>query len=262
MVPSSQAPNPAPDPASPDSLGPALDEMADATDRLLASVDGLDDTALRGPSLLPGWTRAHLLTHVARNADGLVNLASWARTGNETPMYAGGRAGRDADIEAGSDRHIGDIRLDLSESADRLLGAFADFPADGLTREVAFGSGAIDAGWEVPLLRIREVEIHHVDLAAGYTPAHWPGPFVHRTLHQLAPLFRTDRDCPVGRLAATDAVGPDGAAGADRSWEVAASGPELRGPSSALLAWLTGRSTGDGLVLSPAGQVPPAPRWA
>ena len=82
----------------PDSSGPdpaalrgALDEMAVSTDRLLATVDGLDDAALRQPSRLPGWTRAHVLTHIARNADGLVNLVTWARTGEETPMYAGGR---------------------------------------------------------------------------------------------------------------------------------------------------------------------------
>ena len=41
-----------------------------------------------GPSLLPGWTRAHVLAHVAGNADALVNLLTWARTGEETPMYA------------------------------------------------------------------------------------------------------------------------------------------------------------------------------
>ena len=243
---------PSPPGSGPDTLGAALDEMAAATDRLLASVDGLDDAVLWGPSLLPGWTRANLLTHVARNADGLVNLAGWARTGKGTPMYAGGRAGRDADIEAGAGRHIGDVRLDLSESAERLLGAFADFPADGLTRQVTFSSGANATGAELPMLRTREVEIHHVDLAAGYTPAHWSGPFVRRTLDQLAPLFRDDRDCPVARLVASDAPG---------SWEVAADGPALSGPADALLAWLTGRSTGDGLQLDSGGPVPVAPRW-
>ena len=242
--------SPGPDPHA---LAPALDEMAAATDRLLATVDGLDDAGLREPSLLPGWTRAHVLTHVARNADGLTNLAAWARTGEERPMYAGGRAGRDADIEAGAGRHIGDIRLDLNDSAERLLGAFAEFPAEGLPRKVVFGSGTVAAGGELPMLRVREVEIHHVDLALGYTPTHWSQPFVRRTLDQLAELFRSDRDCAVGRLTATDS---------DGSWAVATDGPTLTGPGSALLAWLTGRSSGDGLALSPEGPVPPAPRWS
>jgi len=233
-------------------LGPALDEMAASTDRLLATVDQLDDAALREPSLLPGWTRAHVLTHIARNADGLVNLATWARTGEETPMYAGGRAGRTADIEAGAGRHIGDIRLDLSDSADRLLGAFADFPAEGHSREVAFSSGATAQGWELPLIRVREVEIHHVDADAGYQAGQWSEAFVRRTLDQLSPLFRDERDCPVGLLTATDTTG---------SWEVAADGPVLTGPAAALLAWLTGRSTGEGLQLDSDDPVPQAPTW-
>ncbi|MGZ4758868.1 MAG: maleylpyruvate isomerase family mycothiol-dependent enzyme [Acidimicrobiales bacterium] len=242
-------------------LDAALDEMAEATDRLLATVDGLDDADRRKPSLLPGWTRGHVLTHLARNADGMVNLVQWARTGEETPMYAGGRAGRDADIEAGALRHIGDVRLDLGDSAERLLGAFADFPAEALPREVRLGSGAAAYGGELPLLRVREIEIHHVDLDAGYSPAHWAPGFVRRTLDQLAPLFRDDRDCPVGQLAATDT---------DGRWQVAAAGPVLSGPQSALLAWLTGRSGGDGLHLDSdsdsdsdsEGAVPAAPRWA
>ena len=243
-----------PDPPGPDpaALRGALDEMAVSTDRLLATVDGLDDAALRGPSLLPGWTRAHVLTHIARNADGLVNLVTWARTGEETPMYAGGQAGRAAEIEAGVDRHIGDVRLDLSDSAERLLGAFADFPDDGLTRDVVFGAGKAGFGWEIPLMRTREVEIHHVDLDGGYTPAHWSEGFVHRTLDELAPFFRAERDMPVGRLAASDS---------DRSWEVAGDGPTLTGPTNALLAWLIGRSSGDGLQLDTGDPVPMAPTW-
>lgn len=229
----------------------ALDELVASTDRLLLAVDTLDDPALREPSLLPGWTRAHVLTHVARNADGIANLVSWARTGEEVPMYAGGRAGRDADIEAGSQRHIGDIRLDLNDSAERLLEAFADFPVEGLDREVTFGSGATAYGGELPLLRVRELEIHHVDLRWGYTPADWSEAFACRTLDQVAPQFR-DRDCPVSRLET-----PDG-----RCWEVAAQGPTLRGDLRDLTAWLVGRPAVGELALDPAGAVPSAPRWA
>jgi maleylpyruvate isomerase len=167
-------------------------------------------------------------------------------------MYAGGQAGRAAEIEAGVDRHIGDVRLDISDSAERLLGAFADFPDEGLTRELVFGAGTAVFGWEIPLIRIREIEIHHVDVDAGYTPAHWSEEFANRTLDQLAPFFRDERDMPVGRLTASDS---------DRTWEVAAAGPALTGPTNALLAWLTGRSSGDGLQLDTGDPVPVAPTW-
>jgi uncharacterized protein (TIGR03083 family) len=66
----------------------SLDRLAAATGLLLATAAALGDAEVRGPSLLPGWSRGHVLTHIARNADGLGNLLRWARTGAETPMYA------------------------------------------------------------------------------------------------------------------------------------------------------------------------------
>ena len=165
--------HPAPGPADSDAaLSSALDEMAAVTDRLLESVDRMPPEAVGGPSLMPGWTRGHVLTHLARNADAITNLVLAARTGDGRPMYAGGPEGREAAIQAGAGRHLGDLRLDLDESAERLLSAFADgFPAEARSREVAMLRGATAYGWEIPWIRIREVEIHHVDLAADYTPA-------------------------------------------------------------------------------------------
>lgn len=239
--------------ADPDAFEAAVDEMVRCTDRVLASVDAMADEDLRAPSLLPGWTRAHVLTHIARNADGLVNLVRAAGTGEDRPMYPGGPEARDAAIEAGAARHIGDIRLDLNDSAERLLASFAGFPVEGLGREVAMPRGAAAYGWEIPLLRVREVEIHHVDLDWTYTPDDWSAEFATRTLDQLSPLFRDARECPVGLLVATDVEG---------RWEVATNGPELAGPTADLAAWLVGRSPGRRLRLSPAGEVPPAPQWS
>jgi maleylpyruvate isomerase len=228
----------------------ALDEMARSTDRLLETVDGMTDDHARAASLLPEWTRAHVLTHLARNADGLANLAHWARTGEQLPMYPGGAEQRDGDIEAGAGRRIGDLRLDLADASERLLGAFADFPAECLEREVMARAGPW-SGWELPLMRVREVEIHHVDLGAGYSSDDWSDQFVRRTLGQLAPQFLARGDCPVSSLQAEDGG----------SWNVGTTGPQLSGRASDLLTWLTGRSRGDGLSSRPTGEVPTAPRW-
>ncbi len=59
-------------------------KLADATDRLLATAEGLTGGQAREPSPLPGWSRGHVRTHIARNADGLRNLLIWARTGAAT----------------------------------------------------------------------------------------------------------------------------------------------------------------------------------
>ena len=78
-------------------------ELADSIEamrvgeELLARAVGKADP-LAAPSLLPGWSRAHVVAHVAGNAVALLNLLTWARTGVETPMYADDAA-RNADIE-------------------------------------------------------------------------------------------------------------------------------------------------------------------
>ena len=62
-----------------------------ATSRLTAAAAGLTDAQAREPSRLPGWSRGHVLTHLARNADGLRNLLIWARTGIELLAWLTGR---------------------------------------------------------------------------------------------------------------------------------------------------------------------------
>ena len=49
---------------------------------------------------LPGWTRRHLVAHVAANAEALGNLVHWAATGIPTPMYSSPEA-RAAGIDRG-----------------------------------------------------------------------------------------------------------------------------------------------------------------
>ena len=93
-------------------------EAAAATEQLIDSAAGLSAEDLAAPSLLPGWTRGHILAHVARNADALVNLLEWARTGEETPMYPDA-ATRDRDIEAGAPRSLEEHLEDLRDSAAR-----------------------------------------------------------------------------------------------------------------------------------------------
>ena len=71
---------------------------ADGTRLVVAALADLRDDGFPAPSLLPGWTRAHVVAHLARNAEALTRLATWARTGVETPMYVSPEQ-RDAEIE-------------------------------------------------------------------------------------------------------------------------------------------------------------------
>ena len=86
---------------------------------LLSTAATLDDASITAPSLCEGWTRAHVVTHIARNADAICNLVHWATTGEPTPMYASPES-RDADIAEGARRPAADQVADLVTSAARL----------------------------------------------------------------------------------------------------------------------------------------------
>ena len=74
---------------------------AAAHQRLLASLAELSDADARADSMLPGWSRGHVLNHLARNADSHARMFEAATRGQEAPQYPGGMEGRVAEIEAG-----------------------------------------------------------------------------------------------------------------------------------------------------------------
>ncbi len=229
-----------------------LAEVERATQVLYDVVADLDLVALRGPSLLPGWSRAHVVTHLARNADALVNLLTWAKTGVEHPMYPS-PADRDADIAEGAGRLPQLLRADLDAASQRFATAAHDLPPTGWEAEVAHPVNGPFLAHRIPWLRLREVWFHLVDLDAGVgfedLPEHLLEGFVDSAVGQFA-----DRaDVPDARL---DVILPDGR---QRSWTLtsAADAPVVGGSAAAVLAWLTGRHNG-GLL---SGTVPALPRW-
>ncbi|TDD69966.1 maleylpyruvate isomerase family mycothiol-dependent enzyme, partial [Actinomadura darangshiensis] len=112
-----------------------LAEITAATRDLLATAERLDDTAVRAPSLLPGWTRGHVLTHVARNADGGTRLLTWARTGVESQEYPSLEA-RAAEIEDGAGRPARALAEDVRDAAARFADAFERMPDEAWERTV------------------------------------------------------------------------------------------------------------------------------
>jgi maleylpyruvate isomerase len=227
-----------------------LPEVDRATDRLLRAARALDDPAVAGASLLPGWTRGHVLTHLARNAEGCVNLLTWARTGVETPQYPS-LAARARDIEAGASRPAAAHAADLAATAARFDEAVAAMPPAAWSATVRWTAGESRPAAAVLWSRLREVEVHHVDLDVGYSPADWPDAFAHRLLHELGGRLPG----PSLRLRATDL-------GHDLTLGEASGAPTASGPGYALAAWLSGRSAGDQVRIDPPGPLPPVPAWS
>ncbi|MCF2530463.1 maleylpyruvate isomerase family mycothiol-dependent enzyme [Yinghuangia soli] len=240
-----------------DGFDPAalLDEMSTATQQVLDTAERLTPDRLAGASLLPGWSRAHVLAHLARNADGLGNLAHWAATGVPTPMYGPGGA-REAGIEATVRQSPEDLLADLRTASARLHDALASMSPAAWGAKVAARDGREFAALQLPYRRIRELYIHHVDLAAGWTPAHWPGDFATRELFEAAASFR-GRPGTVPLMLHDEDSGRRLAIGPEEYAPVAV----VSGRRRTLLAWLIGRTGGDGLVMDPPGTLPPLPAW-
>jgi maleylpyruvate isomerase len=227
-----------------------MTEVQRATARLLATARTLDGAGRAAPSLCPGWTRGHVLAHVARNADGCTNLLTWARTGVETPQYASADA-RESDIKADAPRPLDEQLDDLAASAQRFAEAASTMPAAAWFVTIRWMSGATAPAAQVPWSRLREVEVHHVDLDAGYGPADWSESFTQRLIHEAS---RTLSGLSV-RLE------PDGANHPVDVGEVDDATPRVSGPAHVLAAWLIGRGDGAGITVIPDGPLPAVPSW-
>lgn len=231
-------------------LGTDLDNVAAATDRLIATARRFDDAALREPSLCAGWTRGHVLAHVAGNADGLANLMEWARTGIEHPQYES-QAARDAAIR----RVAGDRPRSWwpTRSIRRSVSRPRRPPyrtTTGSCRSAASAARSRPARHFVGA-RLREVEIHHVDLNADYGPVDWPGAFAQGLLRHVVDGYADADDAPRLRVHASDL---------DEDYTIGGGGPtRVIGPAAELLAWLIGRSTGESLDVQPTGLRPTVP---
>jgi maleylpyruvate isomerase len=192
-----------------------------------------------------------VVSHLSRNADGLRNLLVWAASGVETPMYPSAES-RAAAIEVGAGRSADTLTADLTTSALALDLAVGLLAVPGaLDRVVRVGAGRPATAAVIPALRLRELEIHHVDLGAGYTVDDWSATFVRATLDELAPFFVTQRDSAIGWL-----VDPD----TGLRWQVGRGESQATGMANHLLAWLVGRPH-EGVRLADGSMPPEPPRW-
>lgn len=141
--------------------------VQEATQRLLGDTISLSDDDWQAPSALPGWTRAHIASHLARNAEGLAGLLEQVRAGEPAALYDSADA-RDLAIERGSERSGLDLQIDLDTSAGQLAQAWSNVPAELWQEEVTMGTRRVALGL-APLARLQEVLVHHVDLACGFS---------------------------------------------------------------------------------------------
>ncbi|MBB4935191.1 maleylpyruvate isomerase [Lipingzhangella halophila] len=216
----------------------------------------LSDHDLDGPSLLPNWSRRHVVAHVGYNARALDRLVHWARTGVETPMYPDAET-RSAEIEQGAALPAEELRALAVESAEQLRADLASLPDDRWQSRVVTAQGRTVPATEIPWMRCREVWIHTVDLGgAGF--ADLPADLLDAIAYDVLDLWeRRSHGAGIALDALDRSPGWPGrdAPGAGRHPVT------CHGTAAALTAWLTGRAPPPAGV-DPGDAVPPdLPNW-
>lgn len=209
-------------------LAAALAAIPTAQRRVEETLATFTDDEARGPSVLPGWTRGHVVTHIARNADASVRLVTGALHDTPADQYPGGIVTRNAEIEAGAGLPAVELATDVARTNKVVNAAFGAMTEEAWTRTVQFRQSPFPAR-RVAWSRWREVEIHHADLGLDrYTIEDWPDEFISAHLpHELVKLAE--------RL-------PGGIAVEIRGVRYGSGEPiAVDGPDHAVLAWLVGR---------------------
>ena len=230
---------------------PQLDETLHATTRYLDALTVLEPEHLEAPSALPGWTRAHVVAHLSRNADAFTRVLTQVAAGERATMYDSSET-RDLDIEETVRlRDAGRLLEDARSAAQRFaeVATAYDGPPDATYTRTPQDSETFAVPTVGPRRRT-EVEVHHADLLLGYRAAEWPEDFSRDLIGRRQDELGLDGPSMV--LTSTDVEG---------LWKFGSGpGPEIAGTAGDLAWWLVGRGGGAGLVSS-TGELPQIARW-
>lgn len=195
--------------------------------RRLAALTGSD---FDGPTLLPGWTRRHVIAHVGYNAAAICRLLDWAATGVETPMYASAQH-RNDEITEGATLPVHALRNLFDHTVARLDEKWRTLPAQAWEATVRTAQGRDVPASETVWMRTREVWIHAVDLDNGARFGDIPEPVLDGLLADITGKWRITAAEPNLTLAidgrAPIVFGPGAAV--------------VEGPLSAVVRWVAGR---------------------
>ncbi len=159
-------------------------------------LSSIDPVGPARPTALTGWTVGHVLTHIARNADGIINML------DGLPQYPHGAEGRNADIETGSVRPWPELVADVASTSAALGARLAESGVDW-SGTVTMLPGVRPKA-SLPLMRQREVEVHRFDLGLGYGFADMPGDYVRRDLRLMGMFWQARK--PMGMTPLPDAA--------------------------------------------------------
>ena len=160
-----------------------LAELRRAADVVTGIAASLDDAAVAAPSELPGWTRGHVLAHLAGIANAMARQVEYSTRGERIELYDGGFEGRNRAIELAAGHGAEQHRATVGTAIDRALAAFGSLDKEGWQAPITFRDGVVFDGG---LALWRELTIHATDLGTGRGPETWSRPFCEHLFEFLA----------------------------------------------------------------------------
>ncbi|MGO4956399.1 maleylpyruvate isomerase family mycothiol-dependent enzyme [Luteococcus sp. Sow4_B9] len=211
----------------------------EATQALLGDTIAIPEEDWHGPSRLPGWTRAHVATHLARNADGLRRVALGLLEHRPNRMYPDERA-RMRELELGSRRSGLELQIDLDTSAGQLNDTLNYLMEADITDPVEVRPGSWMPAHHLPVARLNEVVLHRIDLAHGFTAADVDADIAQWLLEWNCRRIGERPDFPSLWVASSTGV-------TARIGNPDQTPLTVHGSDASLLGWLTSRADGTGI---------------
>lgn len=165
---------------TPEALPAELHKAADTAIRLLSK---MDESSVAEPSELPGWTRGHVLAHLAGISKAMTRQLEYARRGETVELYDGGMDGRTKAIELAAGHSLAQHTESVTAAIGAAIDAFDALGPDDWQARIAYRDGTVFDGG---LALWRELTIHASDLSVGFGPETWSRPFCEHLIGFLA----------------------------------------------------------------------------
>jgi maleylpyruvate isomerase len=228
-----------------------MEHIAVAHQRLMDGLIGLTNEQVRQPSLLPGWTVGHALSHIALNAEAFVRVAKGLAVGEVGSMYPTSES-RDEAIEAGANRSAAEIAAHCQTSNAELLAIWSSLTPAQLGGQANRTPGTPTfPATNIPMARLREIEVHSSDTGLpALAISEWSNAYV-------------DADLPIQFATVATRLG-QGFAAIDETGKTHESGDctgvtALNCTRRELLAWTLNRTQPANFPIISGWQAPPPP---
>ncbi|WP_372595465.1 maleylpyruvate isomerase family mycothiol-dependent enzyme [Actinotalea sp.] len=149
----------------------AMDSIEWTHERVRTALEGLRDDQVRESSRLPGWTRGHVLAHLANVGEAAVR--QWQNAYEDAPVvpfYDGGTEGRNRAIEEGATASAAEHVARVQSVMDRVEGLLDLLDDAAMARRTGFRDRTAAA---IVLAWWRETSIHLTDLDLGVEHTMW-----------------------------------------------------------------------------------------